>query len=798
MRPLSRSLVSLALAAALSAATATSPVLAQPADAAPAQPVNLSIPAQPLGSALNELARQASLPLLFSPELVAGRSAPELNGSFTVREALARLLAGSGLVAAQEGRALVIQAAPRPGAATGTALPTITVEGRRERDGTTEGAGYAATAVTMFGPATSLKEIPSSISVLTRQQMDDQSVTTIIDALRYTTGVATINYSGQSGGAGSTAYYNSRGFPINASLDGLSIVNGLQYRSQFDMAMYDRAEVFRGPSGLIDGQGSLGGSINLVRKKPTDAFQFRSETSVGSWAAWRQMLDVSGPLNADASLRGRAVGVVGRANAFLDGERSRQGMGYGVLEYDLTPRTTATVSASYQSTRSDRTDWGVGYDSDGNLVRGPRGRSQNFGPDWARAPTTISEVDANLKHRFDNGWSAEATVLSRRDDWNAKYAFALTPLAGANTADYVGQRQHGVDEWQGIDIHVSGPVTVLGRRQDLLFGVSHSGYRSRFDGGSEDLGSFDIFAPRIPEPAMPYTSGTRGKTDQSSLYGRLNSRLTDSLSLVLGGRAVSYSQKSRDTAPTDTPWTTDAKASGKFVPYGGLVFALNPQISAYTSYSKILSMQTDRTVTGAAVEPFTGEQYELGLKGGFLQNRLNASVAAFRINGDNLAVADSLNPGFSVATGAVRTQGWEAELSGSPSPNWNLIAGYALTNTEYTASPTLQGQAYDGETPKNLFKLWSTYRFTGNALDGLLVGGGLYYQSSTWRLSERYRQGGYTIHSARLGYRFNRHIEADLMLKNLFDKAYYTRAPSRLFAEYGAPRSAMLTLRVSY
>ncbi|SDV48883.1 TonB-dependent receptor domain-containing protein [Chitinasiproducens palmae] len=130
-------------------------------------------------------------------------------------------------------------------------------------------------------------------------------------------------------------------------------------------------------------------------------------------------------------------------------------------------------------------------------------------------------------------------------------------------------------------------------------------------------------------------------------------------------------------------------------------------------------------------------------------------------------------------------------------PNLDVIAGYTLANTRNVSSPSTQGQAYDGETPQHLFKIWSTYRFTQGPLEGFTLGGGAYFQSSTYRTTS-YVQGGYTVFSAKLGYQFNRYLSADLSFDNLFDKQYFARAPYTIYSEYGAPRSVMLTLRATY
>jgi outer membrane receptor for ferric coprogen and ferric-rhodotorulic acid len=77
--------------------------------------------------------------------------------------------------------------------------------------------------------------------------------------------------------------------------------------TSFDLAMFDRVEVLRGPSGLYQGAGEPGGTINLVRKRALGTFGLSGELSAGSWDRYHSSVDVTGPLNGDGSLRGRFV-----------------------------------------------------------------------------------------------------------------------------------------------------------------------------------------------------------------------------------------------------------------------------------------------------------------------------------------------------------------------------------------------------------------------------------------------------------------------------------------------------------
>src|SRR5450830_2180205 len=264
--------------------------------------VKLSIAAQPLGSALNELARQAGVQLLFSPELVAGKTAPAVNGSLSLHDGLDRLLAGSGLQAVVENGTVTIKATPKVSHETATLLE-ITVMANSERSATSDNTGNHATrAVTLGGSERSLRETPQSVSVITRQQMDDKNLFTLDQVLEQSTGLTRMNRS-----FGSHEFL-SRGNALTYLIDGMpGIADNSTGWLIPDMAVYDRVEILRGSTALIVGAGTPGGVANLVRKRPRAEAHADVTATVGSWNQRRVEIDAGTPLNAAGSVRGRAL-----------------------------------------------------------------------------------------------------------------------------------------------------------------------------------------------------------------------------------------------------------------------------------------------------------------------------------------------------------------------------------------------------------------------------------------------------------------------------------------------------------
>ena len=165
------------------------------------------------------------------------------------------------------------------------------------------------------------------MSVISRQRLEDQKLTTVAQAMTQTTGISLFE------GSLTSTRYLSRGFEItNFRVDGgASMADGVWKNS--DTAIFDHIEVLRGADGLFAGSGEPGGTVNFVRKRPTFEPQASITTSAGSWDDYRSELDVSGPLAADGKLRGRAVMVSQNKQSFMDDASANHDLFYGCLLY---------------------------------------------------------------------------------------------------------------------------------------------------------------------------------------------------------------------------------------------------------------------------------------------------------------------------------------------------------------------------------------------------------------------------------------------------------------------------------
>ncbi len=786
---------------------------AQPAAARPAH----DIPAGALGPALSRYAAESGITLSFEPALAEGRSTAGLRGSYALSDGFARLLAGTGLEAVPRagGGYTLRQAAARatPAAAAdsdATTLSEVRVTAQAERSAVTEGSGsYTSRIVTVGKGEQTLKEIPQSVTVVTRQKMDDQNLTTIDSVLANATGITM--YNSPMGGR----YVYSRGFMADTyQFDGVNRAFYYPQANNFtsNTAMLDRVEIVRGATGLLQGAGTPSATINMVRKRPLAEKQLQLSASAGSWNNYRTEVDATGPLNEAGTLRGRAVVSFDDRDYFYDVAKSRTGVLYGVLEYDIAPQTRLTVGASQEKLRSVPFFHGLPRYNTGADIR--LDRSTFLGANWNRWNSEQTSVFTELAHRFNDDWTLKATATYTREKHHIKYMYsdgAINPATLAGSTTFSGLFDFETDN-KGIDLSLDGKFDAFGRRHSVSLGANTGRMTNDGDFGLISLGvRNNVFNPNrlVAQPgtaeflARRYRgAATITEMKQSGAYGVARFSVSDPLTLVLGARVTNYDWRSR-YRDTGEVYIDPYRSHGVVTPYGGLIYALNNQWSAYVSYADIFQPQNSVTAAGAVLDPIKGKNYEAGLKGELMDGRLNASFAVFRIDQNNRAEQDMVNPCSVgsycyVSSGRVRSQGIDAEISGEIARGWQIFGGYTLNSFRYLNNTSNAGVAFASTyTPKHILRLWTDYRLPG-ALNAWTVGGGVNFQTESSRTtgSIKVAQPSYAVWTARVSYQIDRNWSLALNVSNLFDKTYYQTVGAPGWGNfYGEPRNTTLTLR---
>ncbi|MFK0091741.1 TonB-dependent siderophore receptor [Pseudomonas sp. NPDC090592] len=789
----------LGLAVALACGTLAVPLHASAATQA--QAYRFEIPAQPLDSALAAFSAVTRLQVLVPGEFTQGLRSPGVSGSYPQAQALARLLEGTGLSATYIDADSVTLERRGSGDDASLQLGAIKIDSR-QLGTTTEGThSYTTSALTIGKGEQKLKDIPQSVSVVTRQRLDDQNMNSLQDAMRQVTGATIKSYN--TGSNLNDVYI--RGFLVDqVQVDGVSQRTGQgDMATSFDLAMFDRVEVLRGPSGLYQGAGEPGGTINLVRKRALGQFGLSGELSAGSWDRYHSTVDITGPLNDQGTLRGRFVTAYENNQSFVDYAQNERPMVYGRLEYDITPATTLSLGGTYQRNNSTPA-FGLPAYADGKLL--DVSRSTFVDAKWNELDERLWESFFEVDHTLDNGGQFK-TSLTYRD--------AETPTRNFTWTDDAVDPQSG-DSWAlaysyythiksvGLDSFVTLPVEAFGRSHEFTVGAEYQHLDKDFTyggGGRDDYFPINVFDPGsidIPKQDYDMPNGNWSKSNQYGAYTRAKVSATDWLDVIAGGRLTWFDSEAHNANPFfDNFTTTKTNINHKFIPYGALVAKLTPELSAYASYTSIFKPQTEVDIDGLPIDPRKGKQYELGLKREFFDGRLNGSVAVFRIYDENRAQLVGQTT-YNEAQGKVRSQGWETELSGNLTDNWSISTGYAFTMLKSMSNEDYQGITI---TPKHNFNLWTRYEFNDGPLQGVSVGGGVRVVSEThyMRNGVDFVQGGYGVATAQVGYRFNKHLTTTLTANNLFDRKYYERVDSAWGSNfYGEPRNLTLSLRASY
>jgi len=641
------------------------------------------------------------------------------------------------------------------------------------------------------------RDVPQSLSVITQQRMQDQNLQTVGDVLNNTTGVSPYIYDSER-----SSYY-SRGFIINNyTFDGIpTSVNDVWNFGDAgdDTAIYDRIEVVRGATGLMTGAGNPSASVNMVRKQADSKdFTGNISASYGSWNKQRYVLDVSGPLNQEGTVRGRVVAGYQDQDSWLDRYHRNKKFIYGVVDADVSDSTTLSLGYSFQEDHTGNPTWGglPSWYSNGNRTHYSRSTSPSA--DWAHYDINSRKIFANLTHNFDNGWNFRLNATHAESKFDDKLLYAEgfpDEITGEGVSGY-GSKDRGTRRLDSVDTYASGPFELLGRQHQMVAGVTYSRQHNVYSSAAADISSDDIgdYNNLNGKLADPQWSDWEPVSDdivrQKAVYTALRFSLTDPLSLIVGARYTQYS----------TMGTSAEMTKNNITPYAGVVYDINDTWSAYASYTSIFQPQSYRDESGNYLAPTTGKNYETGLKSAWLDGRLTATFAVFRIEQDNLGqeidggfVNGTSEQAYYAAKGVV-SKGAEFELNGAVTDNLQMTFGA----TRYVATDATDGRP-NAFVPQTTFKLFS--RYTLPMLPQLTVGGGINWQNRTYQDAVapsgdtvRIFQSSYPLASLFARYQVTKQLALQANIDNLFDRTYYSYLSDQ--GVYGEPRSA--TVSVSY
>lgn len=833
LAPIHRQLT-LAVCLGLAVATlAPQQASAQPASTKLQQARSYTIPAGPLTSTLNRFAGEAGIFLSAAGELTAGKRSPGLNGSYSVPQALDALLEGSELDWRIDGDRVTLQrraaaSAGSTAAPAATASPQTSTLAALQVNGT-----YLARNSTATGLNLDLRETPQSVSVITSAMMEDRRIENLADIVEHTTGLSISRYESNRGSM------FSRGSKIESYLiDGVPTTIDEQWSAGeilSNTAIYDRAEVLRGSDGLMVGTGSPSAVINLIRKK-ADSREFTGSAAIeyGRWDKRGVTVDLGGALSPSGSTRMRVAADYDEGDSHIDRLRNRNHVVYATLEQDIGENTLIAAGISQQDNHTDSPSWGgapawaLGADDKVERIRGLH-RGLNTSPDWSYWDSSYRNWFIDAEHRFNADWKASVRVSRGQRESESRlalfYPYPIDPSNGKSVMamelmpgfvykfpvpGYAGVYWVDSDK-DAASARVDGGFDLFGRHHEVLVGYDHWKERVVADGApgtvtiatTPNVYDYNGSAP-LPSFIARQNYNKREVT-QNAVYAVGRFSLADPLKLILGARMVDY-----EVVDLKTP-ANSYSLDNEVVPYAGLVYDINRQISAYASYTSVFQPQNYRDAGNRLLSPIEGNTYEVGLKSAFLDGRLSATLALYRMQQENVATyagqvpEDPSNPGgpmrssYTGIDGTV-SKGFEAEVVGEILEGWQLSAGYSRFKAEQA-----NGSDVNTVIPRKQFNLFTSYQLQG-VLQGLTVGGGVRWQSRTfaWQPAAQalgipaLEQSSYAVVDLMARYQFTPQWSAQLNIGNALNKSYFAPTDDGMQLFWQAPRNATINVRYTF
>lgn len=608
----------------------------------------------------------------------------------------------------------------------------------------------------------------------------DQAETKVDDALSYESGIL----AGFNGADSRTNWLRVRGVPPSFTIDGTPQTEYSYFGFTPETFGLESIEVLKGGNSQLYGSTGLGGTVNMVTKRPKDEAAGEINTFVGNDNQKGVNFDYSGIANQDKSVRYRLVGQYRDA----DGPQNFTGLKHYYfapsLTWDISGRTSVTFLSSFQRDFG-RQDNGfmMPYGTLTNTPYGKVSRDTYYGePSFDHFNRKSSTLGYEFNHQFDNGWNFQQNYRYKRQDIDLAGVFALY-----NTGTTVSRSAYALDgrtTTNSIDNRLSKEFSGQGYKDTFMVGMDYLHTEMSGSSFSGSANAVDMFNPVYDGAITGQWSPFNLKANELGLYAQ-NSLLLGQHWLINAGMRHSKTQNHGDWGGT---FSNDAS---KNTYNAGLTYLASNGLSPYVSYAESFKPVYGVNSNSEAYRPYQAKQWEAGVK--YEPTWLEGSeftLAYYHLDAENSFVAS----GSAYANQALetRSRGVEAQANVKVNDQVNVKLSYTYTDsmTDDTATVSYR-TAY---IPHNTASAWVTYRFSNPTLSGLTVGAGARYVGKT--VDEKNIPGqavpDYVLWDAMAQYQIDPHWSLQFNVKNLTDKNYV--AGCSYWCYYGVGRSVLGTL----
>lgn len=633
-------------------------------------------------------------------------------------------------------------------------------------------------ASTATGTDTPIIETPFSVQVVPQEVIRDQQIIRIEDALNNISGV-----SSAGSDAGRQAAFNVRGFGNQLGSGTPVLRDGYRLYGSFqaipEIANLQQVEVLKGPSSILYGQIQPGGVINLASKQPLDQDFTEAELQVGNREFVRSRFDINIPAIDDEKVSSRINGVYQHEASFRNFDTDiNQIFLAPVFKWKIGDRTDLTFNLEYIHKESFA-DFGLTQFGDGVAPVSREFVTNN--PDDT-IDTDYVSTGYSFEHRFNDDWKIRNGF--RFISYNSDYSVIALPFTveGANVTRFFAD-QDGEDRSYSLFTNTVGNFKTGSIKHILTAGIDLNRSESSIFTLFGEPSVLNIFNPNYdldPKPdrsTLPLFGDTLDTANRLGIYLQDQVYLLDSLIFVAGLRYDTVSQTTTNVETDFTEGGETEQTNDAFTPRFGLLYRPIPELSLFANYSQSFEPTTDLTSSGSALDPETGEGFEVGVKTELFDQKLLTTLTYFDITKQNVAVADPNNTLFSIPVGEQSSQGIELDITGEVLPGLNLIGSYAYIDAKVTddTDEAIVGNKLFS-VPENKVTFWTTYEIQQGSLEGLGLGVGFEYADNRFGdLANSFTLGDYLIGNAAIFYQSDNYRLA-VNVKNFTDANYITAA----------------------
>ena len=646
---------------------------------------------------------------------------------------------------------------------------------------------------------TPLSEVPQSVSVINREQLDSRQVQTLGESLRYTAGVQTEAF----GADPHVDFFSIRGFSTNDTgiyLNGLRVSPGVTALAPEPYGL-ERIDVLKGPASVLYGQSAPGGLVNLVSKRPTDVASREVTVLGGSYGRIQGQFDVGGPVpGTDGKVTVRLTGLVRDAGSQVDHVPNDRQFLAPAVTYKLDSNTTITLLTSYQHDHSAGQQF---LPSQGTVFGNPNGRiptNRFTGEDqYNKVDRTVIGIGYEIEHSFNDVFTARQNARFGRIDYSQRQVFGLGLEPDLATLDRFAYGQDVRSNLFNVDNQLQAQFRTGPLSHTVLGGFEYDRITIDTVNRGTTGTSLNVFHPAYgaPQPDLPIYTNSGQAQDLYGLYLQDQIKL-DRFILTADIRQDFVDTVTRNRLVKDTTRQSD----DKFTYRVGLGYQAPLGFTPYVGYARSFQPVAGVNAAGAPFQPTEGEQVEVGVKYQPTGMASYVTASAFQINQTNVSTTDPTNVTNTVQAGEVRVRGFEVEAQANLLRGLNLIATYTYLDPVVTkANDGTQGNQV-GAVPRHAASGFVDYAFTeGGPLNGVSVAGGVRYVGSTQASNfDLFKVRDRTVADLAARYIFGQDQRWKLAVNvnNLFDRTFVAQCTGAAFCFYGARREVLASLGVRW